>query len=263
MGGSSSPHEQFPKASCSLVLGAPCDLQVETGATVAHQGSAESGGRWGTLRRVKHSSATFWWGPEVSLQDSGQVTLGFALGPMPESGEVTTVFLGHSLPEPHYKLMVSQSSGNRRGMWRPEISKWDGGSRGRSEALGLGVGKRHRQITNSLAGPGPVFLEQTRAYLARTHNPLVPIPDPCSVELSFQIGAYCLLALRFHSITIYLMYKMLGQECLLGLKQLCANMRCGEQCHPAWEGLSGMPKLVLEKDGQEGEGHRQRRTEQG
>lgn len=162
------------------------------------------------------------------------------------------------MPKPHYKLMVSWSSGDRRGIWEPEISKWDGGSQGRSEALGLGVGKRHRQITNSLAGSGPIFLEHTKAYLARTHNPLVPILDPCSIELSFQIGA-----LRFHSTTTYLLYKMLGLECLLGLKQLCANMRCREQSHPACEGMPGMPKLVLEKDGQEGEEHRRRWTEQG
>lgn len=90
MEGSSSPQEQFPKASYNLVYVAPCDLQVETGATVAQQGSAEGDGRWSTFRGVKHSSATFWWRSEVSLQDSGQVTLGFALGPMPESGEVTT-----------------------------------------------------------------------------------------------------------------------------------------------------------------------------
>lgn len=50
----------------------------------------------------------------LSLQDSGQVTLGFALGPTPESGEVITeVFLGHlSSPEPHYKLMF----------WKPDMN---------------------------------------------------------------------------------------------------------------------------------------------
>lgn len=65
MEGSSSPQDQFPKASCSLVYGAPCDLQMETEATV--QSSAEGNDRWGTLEGVKHPSATFCWGSEVSL----------------------------------------------------------------------------------------------------------------------------------------------------------------------------------------------------
>lgn len=61
------------------------------------------------------------------------------------------------------------------------------------------------------------------------------------------------------------MYESSEKECgLLDFKQLRANIRCGEPCPPAWDfltkaqGLPGISKLVLDSDGQERGGHRER-----
>lgn len=126
------------------------------------------------------------------------------------------------------------------------------------------VSRKRAQTDNTLAGSGPVFfLEHTRVYLTRTHNPLVPIPDPYSVELSFQIGAYCWLSLGYHSTTTYhILYKMSGQEGLLDLKQLWANMRCGK-LSPSLRGPARDAQASLREQWPGGEGHRGRWTERG
>lgn len=67
MEGSSSPQEQFPEASCSQVCGAPWGLQAQTEATVAYIKGQLREMVSGAHSGVKHSSAAFQWGSEVSL----------------------------------------------------------------------------------------------------------------------------------------------------------------------------------------------------